>query len=265
VHHDSSPNIGVKSWIERAANPDEEEEVMAKYISLWTQIANHFNYASEKLVFEGMNEPQFDWLTSRNFPNPTTKLRAFNTLNYLNQTFVDVVRETGGNNAKRLLLVPGYWTDIDMTIDNWGTFFKMPVDTIENRIILSLHYYTPWNFCGGNSTNWGSANDRNTLNNLFNKVKVNVIDRGYPLILGEYAVNLYNMQNNNYTSTPKNTASRRDWMLSVTQKCVDLGICPVLWDTGMRANNRGMADVQRQSPFNISDDLKAMIDGVVWQ
>jgi hypothetical protein len=53
-------------------------------------------------------------------------------------------------------------------------------------------------------------------------------------------------------------------MLSVTQKCVDLGICPVLWDTGMRDNNKGMADVQRQSPFDITDNLRDMISGVVW-
>jgi len=265
VHHDSSPNIGAKSWIERAAHPDEETDVMAKYNALWHQIANNFNYASDLLVLEGMNEPQFDWLTSRSFSVPTNKTRAFDTLNNLNQTFVSTVRSTGGNNASRLLLIPGYWTDIDITIDNWGTFFKMPTDTIENRIILSLHYYTPWNFCGGNSTTWGSQSDRNSLNNLYNKVKVNVLDKGIPVIIGEYAVNLYNMQNNAYTSTPKNSANRIDWMLSVTQKCIDLGICPVLWDTGMKTSNKGMADIERGlGSFNISSDLRVMIDSVVW-
>jgi len=266
VHHDSSPNIGHKSWIERAAAATEEEEVMAKYIALWKQIAERFNYACpDKLVFEGMNEPQFDWFTSRSFPNPITKKRAFDTLNNLNQVFLDVVRETGSNNATRLLLVPGYWTDIDMTINNWGEFFKMPTDTVDDRIILSLHYYTPWNFCGGNSSNWGSQSDRNTLNNLFNKVKENVIDRGYPVILGEYAVNINNMNSQGFdTGVAKNTISRRDWLISVTQKCINLGICPVLWDTGMRANNKGMADVERAAPFNISEDLKVMINGVVW-
>jgi len=264
VHHDGADIVN-KSWIEEIRFIEQEEEILKKYASLWRQIAETFNYASHLLVFEGMNEPQFDKLWPRNDPNIANKTRAFYLLNTLNQTFVDTVRVTGGNNAKRLLLVPGYWTDIDMTIDNWGAFFNMPEDTIENRIILSLHYYTPWNFCGGDAPTWGTSANKNQLKNLFDKVKVNVIDKyNIPVIIGEYAVNINN-SSGAVSGTPKNSANRVDWMLSVTQKCVDLGICPILWDTGMRAYNKGMADVERSSPFNISADLRAMIDGVVWQ
>jgi len=264
VHHDGADIIN-KSWIEEIRFTEREEEILDKFASLWRQIAEKFNYASDLLVFEGMNEPQFDKLWPRNDPSVANKTRAFYLLNTLNQTFVDTVRETGGNNAERLLLVPGYWTDIDMTIDNWGTFFNMPEDKIENRIILSLHYYTPWNFCGGNSSTWGTVSNRTQLNNLFEKVKSNIIDNyKIPVIIGEYAVNINN-SSGAVSGTPKNSASRVDWMISVTQKCVDLGICPILWDTGMRTNNKGMADVERQSPFNITDDLRAMIEGVVWQ
>jgi endoglucanase len=203
-----------------------------------------------------MNEPQFDWLTSRSFPDPANKTRAFDTLNNLNQTFVDVVRETGGNNAYRLLLVPGYWTDIDMTIDNWGNFFNMPTDTIENRIILSLHYYTPWGFCGGNTSTWTNVTQ---LDNYLNKVKVNVLDKGIPVIIGEYGVNINNVNNQgNDTGVPKNPEHRANWLSSVTIKCIELGISPILWDTGMRDNNKGMADVQRIPPFNISANLNTV-------
>ena len=262
VHHDGADIVN-KSWIEEIRFVEKEQEILEKFESLWRQIADSFNYASDKLVFEGMNEPQFDKLWNRG-NNTGDKTRAFYLLNTLNQKFVDTVRGTEGNNATRLLLIPSYWTDITNTIDNWGTFFNMPTDTISNRMILSFHYYTPWNFCGGNSTTWGTAGNKTELDNLFNRVKTSVIDIGIPVIIGEYAVNI-NTNDGAVSGTQKNSAARVDWMLSVTQKCIDLGICPILWDTGMRANNKGMADVERASPFGISTDLRAMIDGVVWR
>jgi endoglucanase len=263
VHHDGA-DIKNKSWIEEAPqSAAKEAEVKAKFTALWSQIALNFKNASDRLILEGMNEPQFDKLWPRGNSNIANKTKAFNLLNDLNQIFVDTVRATGGNNATRCLLIPGYWTDIDMNVDNWGTFYRMPTDTEENgvnKLILSLHYYTPWNFCGGNSTTWANTTE---LNNQFNKVKVNFIDKGIPVIIGEYAVNI-NTNDGAVNGTQKNSTHRVAWMLGVTQKCVDLGICPVLWDTGMRSNNKGMADVKREATFAISDDLRAMIDGVVW-
>jgi len=260
VHHDGA-DIENKSWIEDVRLPEKEDEIKGKFAKLWNQIAVTFNYASDLLVFEGMNEPQYDKLWPRNDSNIANKTRAFKMLTDLNQIFVDQVRETGGNNAKRYLLIPGYWTDIDINVNNWGAFMFMPTDTVENKLIFSLHYYTPWNFCGGNSVTWSNTTE---LNSQFNKVKTNFVDNGIPVIIGEYAVNI-NTNDGAVGATPKNTANRRAWMLGVTQKCVDIGVCPVLWDTGMRDNNKGMADVERSGQFRITDDLKYMIGSVVWQ
>ena len=254
VHHDGA-DIRNKSWIEECRFEDKEDEVMDKFGKLWKQIAETFKGASDKLILEGMNEPQFDKLWPRNSSDQAKKTRAFYLLNTLNQTFVDAVRATGGNNATRFLLVPGYWTDIDMTINNWDTFFKMPTDTTEDKIILSLHYYTPWNFCGGDSSTWSNTNE---LNRQFNKVRDNILSKNIPVIIGEYGVNINN-NNGSVNGSPKEPASRVEWLLGVTQKCIDLGICPVLWDTGMRPNNKGMADIQREAPFAITEDLKVML------
>jgi endoglucanase len=257
VHHDGA-DINNKSWIEDVRLPEKEDEVKDKFAKLWNQIAVTFNYASDLLVLEGMNEPQYDKLWSRNDPNITNKTRAFKMLTDLNQIFVNTVRATGGNNAERCLLISSYWTDIDINLNNWDTFMFMPQDTAENKLILSFHYYTPWNFCGGSGTTWTNTNE---LNNQFNKVKTNFVDRGIPVIIGEYAVDI---NANGGTGAPKNTANRRAWMLGVTQKCVDMGVCPVLWDTGMRDNNKGMADIERSGQLRISADLAYMIESVVW-
>jgi len=259
IHHDGA-DIANKSWIEDLCL-DDEEEAKRKFSAVWKQIVVRFKDASEKLVFEGMNEPQFDKLWNRyQGGQAAQKAEAFRLLNMLNQTFVNTVRVNSAGytyEQYRFLLVSGYWTDIDQTSD---PLFQMPTDTIPNRLILSLHYYTPWNFCGGNSTTW---TDTNGLNNQFNKVKNNFLDKGIPVIIGEYGVNI-NINSGAVNANPKNSTDRRNWLRSVTQKCVDLGVCPVLWDTGMRNNNKGMADLQRSSPFNISDDLNAVLDSIVW-
>ena len=68
--------------------------------------------------------------------------------NEINQTFVDVVRATGGNNATRFLLIAGYGTNIDQTCDDR---FQMPKDTADSKLMVSVHYYDPWSYCGASS------------------------------------------------------------------------------------------------------------------
>jgi endoglucanase len=251
LHHDGGGEAdgNEKYWIKKISISGREKEITERFTKVWTQIAKRFANASDKLILEGMNEVGFDNLWNR-YSNSGNRTEAYRLVNKLNQTFVDAVRAADtGNNANRFLLVAGYWTDIDNTC---RSDFVMPQDTPEDRLILSLHYYTPWNFCGGKNPTWGSASEVNELNRLFDKVKNSFLTEGVPVILGEYGVNLNN---------GSRSEGRINWMTAVTQKCIDLGICPVLWDTGMRDNNKqGMADLQRTSPFAISGDLKATLE-----
>ncbi|MDR0301904.1 MAG: glycoside hydrolase family 5 protein [Treponema sp.] len=256
LHHDGggTETNNAKYWIKKIAIPEKEEEVTARFVKVWNQIATQFRNSSDKLILESMNEVGFDSLWNRYAGGQAEgKAEAFRLLNKLNQKFVDTVRATGGKNANRPLLIAGYWTDITNTCEPQ---FKMPEDTAQDKLILSVHYYTPWNFCGGNSTTWGTPAHINELNNLFGKLQTNFIDKGIPIILGEYGVDIKS------GSTVKDPASRVKWMVEVTQICLDKGICPVLWDTGMRSDNQGMADIQRESPFAISKDLKDMLKGL---
>jgi len=260
IHHDGYGNS--KSWIQNAQKdyPDNGANVTAvanQLAAVWRQIANRFSDRSNYLVLEAMNEIGFDTLWNRyQGGQEEQKAEAYRILNLLNQTFVDTVRASGGNNASRFLLTPGYWTDIDNTCD---PLFIMPEDNIEDRLILSVHYYTPWSFVGDiKQATWGSDSDINTLNNLFDKLNTNFIDKGIPVILGEY--NVINKKG----TTIKAKDQRVKWLTAVTKKCIELGICPVLWDNGGKTSSGfyDMGEIYRDDPEVISDALKAVLAAV---
>jgi endoglucanase len=245
LHHDGGESD--RSWILKAA--DDPDGVARQFAAVWRQIAQRFSGVSQdKLVFEAMNEVGFDKIWNQ-WGGSSGKNEAYRILNLLNQTFVDTVRGTGAGNADRFLLVSGYWTDIDRTCD---PLFTMPADTTDDRLILSVHYYTPATFCildkdeswGKNRTDWGSGTtadaDYAELTRQFNKLKTNFLERGVPVILGEYGVSF---------SNTKVEAGRTRWFAAVTQTCLNYGICPVLWDTGN--------DIKRTPPYQMSGALTA--------
>ena len=256
LHHDGGGTAAgsQKYWIKKASI--DEEAVIDRFAKVWGHIAWRFRNASDRLILESMNEVGFDDLWDR-YANTGNKAEAYRIFNRLNQTFVDTVRSSGGNNAARYLLIAGYYTDIVCTLD---LRFKMPDDTIPDRQILSIHYYDPWGFCGGTATAWGSGADLLTLNNAFARMKKYFLDKDIPVILGEYGVDIATVSNRvTYVKKPED---RANWMLGVTQKCIDNGICPAIWDTGMRANNQGMADLQRSAPFGMSENLRYVLDNL---
>lgn len=134
------------SWL--LCNGKNQTEIKKKYKKVWKQIAERFKNYDEHLLFESMNE-EFDGSYSE--PNK----EYYQNINDYNQIFVDTVRKTGDNNTKRWLIIPGWNTNIDYTAGDYG--FKLPtdqyrdkpIDKEEQRIMISVHYYSPWDFCGG--------------------------------------------------------------------------------------------------------------------
>ena len=269
IHHDGHGNS--KSWIQNAPKgfPDNGANVKAvadQLAAVWKQIARHFSDYPNYLIFEAMNEVGFDGLWNRySGGQAAEKEEAYRILNLLNQTFVNTVRATGGKNASRFLLISGYWTDIDNTCD---PLFKMPADNIENRLTLSVHYYTPWDFVGDvKRATWGTDSDITTLNNLFNKLKTNFIDNGVPVILGEYNVISYKRTGSGSAATTvvKAKEERVKWLTAVTKKCIELGICPVLWDNGGKTSSgfHDMGEIYRDDPAVISGALSEVLAAVL--
>ncbi len=205
--------------------PTDKEKCMKKYTRIWEQISEAFKDYPDKLMFESLNEEGgWESLWNRWSGSTNGKAESFGILNEINQKFVDIVRSSGGNNPKRHLLIAGYNTDIELTCDS---LFVMPSDK-ENRCAVSVHYYTPSTFCileedadwGKAKTEWGSANDVKELTDNLDKVKARFIDKGIPVIIGEYGVSTGN-------KTPEMI---RLFLSSVAKEAYSRQICPVLWD-----------------------------------
>lgn len=197
------------------------DKALEMYKSMWTQIGENFKDYSHKLIFESANEELGDRLNDKDVTGSDgvlSKSECYETTNMINSEFVKLIRSLGGNNGDRFLLIAGYNTDIAMTCDDR---FKMPEDTAESKLLLSVHYYTPWDYCGTESVDhWGSPRDYKEQNDLFEKLS-KFTEQGYGVVIGEYAV----MQKNGgiKPDTDKFYANLLD-------NCDLYDYCPVLWD-----------------------------------
>ena len=216
VHHDGGGDPKFGAWIIEESQND-YNTFMKKYKNVWKQIAERFKNYSDYLIFESMNEVGFDTLYNKN------KADAYNLINKINQDFVDIIRATGGNNAKRHLLIAGYYTDIERTCDS---LYKMPDDKAE-RCILSVHYYTPWDFCTCDIKHtWGTNSEVRQMETLIGKMKKNFVDKGIPVIIGEYA------------ASGSDLSSCIFFIEKLNKLCSDYGIATFIWDSGRQVNRK---------------------------
>lgn len=235
IHGDGYNTID-GSWL--LCNGKNQTEIKKKYKKVWKQIAERFKNYDEHLLFESMNE-EFDGSYSE--PNK----EYYQNINDYNQIFVDTVRKTGDNNTKRWLIIPGWNTNIDYTAGDYG--FKLPtdqyrdksIDKEEQRIMISVHYYSPWDFCGGENgviTQWGNEADdpsktsttcdETYMKNQLNLMKTTFADKGYPVFIGEYG----SIDKTSYDS--ENKYYRAYFARKLCQLSRKNGCIPMYWDNG---------------------------------
>jgi len=224
-------------WIDKGKVFDADAE--RKFPAYWAQIANYFADRNEKLLFEALNEETA-------FENAGSTQKVFATLTHVNQLFIDAVRKTGGNNTKRLLVVTGYATDFTKTA---SADYVLPKDSVPDKLLISVHYYTPWPFVGMNKdeswgkmrATWGTPDDYAELEKLFDLMQKFSERNHIPVFIGEFNAN-----------DRKETPSRIRWMTAVKDAALKRKMVPVLWETG--------ADIQRNPPYGISDALRGMLE-----
>ena len=211
-------------WVNKF--PEDVDGCMRRYEIMWTQIADAFKDYDDHLIFESQNE-ELGWDSIWNQWGGTQaqKEESYALVNRVNQKFVDVVRASGGNNPKRHLLISGYNTSIDLTCD---PLFHMPDDPA-NRMAVSVHYYTPVGFAileedaswAKARSTWGTDADFQELNQQMDLVKSTFVDKGIPVIIGEYGC----------PTVGKDPASVRTFLSSVCKAAYERNMCPVLWAT----------------------------------
>jgi endoglucanase len=162
--------------------------------AIWKQLAARFKNYDEKLIFECINEPHLkgttdEWV-SVNTENKR-QLDALNTVMKLNQIFVDTVRASGGNNASRYLMIPSY----NASADNAALpEFILPADKADNRIIVSVHAYTPYGFALASEDyervtsefNHLEPNDTREIDAFMKKIYDKYVSNGTPVVIGEF-------------------------------------------------------------------------------
>jgi len=220
-------------WLEENPVYAKQAEVNAKQKALWEQIALYFRNYDEHLLFAGTNEVHAGYGT------PSAENIAVQ-LSY-NQTFVNAVRSTGGRNAYRNLVVQSYNTNIDLA----DKYLTLPTDNVTNRLIAEVHYYDPWDFCGDTGSSavnlWGDPykiygkvstwGQEAYVDQQFAKMKSKFVNKGIPVILGEYGV----IRRLNLTgeALTHHLDSRAYFLKYITRQAKNYGIVPFYWDNGV--------------------------------
>ena len=217
IHHDTSTSYYYPSSTYKTQS--------VKFVNaIWTQVAKAFKDYDQHLIFETLNEPRLsgtndEWWFPVNNPNSNV-LDSIKVINTLNQTAVDAIRASGGNNSDRCIMVPGYCASIDGCTTS---AFRMPTDTASNRLIVSVHAYTPYNFAlNGNGTAVFSDNLKSEVDYLFNTIKSKFTDKGIPVVIGETSA-----------SNKGNSAERIKWAKYYFSKATACGVPCVLWDNNV--------------------------------
>lgn len=267
MHGDGYKTVG-GSWL--ICDAADQATIKAKYQKAWQQIATRFQAYDQRLILESMNE-NFDG----QYGNPTQP--CYSNINSYNQIFVDTVRRAGGNNNLRWLLVPGWNTNIDYTAGDYG--FVIPTDTHrsssipsnEQRLMISVHYYSPWDFAGeenGTITQWGAgstnASKKSTwgqedyMDSQLKKTYDKFVTRGYPVVVGEYGAidkSSHDSANNRY---------RQDFARTLVATAKKYGASTIYWDNGVNGQygfglfNRSASSVTQQG---IIDAIMAGLGG----
>ncbi|WP_419706494.1 cellulase family glycosylhydrolase [Promicromonospora sp. NFX87] len=267
MHGDGYKSV-TGSWL--ICDAADQTTIKTKYQKAWQQIATRFQAYDQRLILESMNE-NFDG----QYGNPTQP--CYSNINSYNQIFVDTVRQAGGNNNLRWLLVPGWNTNIDYTAGDYG--FVIPTDnhrsssipSNEQRLMISVHYYSPWDFAGeenGTITQWGAGatnaakkstwGQEDYMDSQLKKTYDKFVTRGYPVVVGEYGAidkSSHDSANNRY---------RQDFARTLVATAKKYGASTIYWDNGVNGQygfglfNRSASSVTQQG---IIDAIMAGLGG----
>ena len=254
LHHDGADSQYWLSIKQATADPNAKAKIEKKIAAVWKQIAEHFKERGDFLIFESFNEiHDGDWGYGANLNDGG---KQYGILNEWNQLFVDVVRSTGYENKYRYLGIPGYSTNPEHT----KNYLVMPNDVVENRILVAVHGYDPydyatackfneWGHTGKDLAEWG---EEGSIDWTFNYLKERFIDQNIPLYLGEYG------------AVHRDTESRERFRLYyleyVTKSARDHGFGALYWDNGSTKSGMEAFGIINHNTGNYINNGKDVVD-----
>ncbi len=223
-----------------------KEETLKAVEIVWKQIAQRFKGYSDYLIFEGFNEA----LGSQREGDNLTEDEIYDYVNAMNQTFVETVRATGGNNKERLLIISGYWTNIDNTTSDK---FLMPEDSAEDKLMVSVHYID-------NAKYWtnriGAQDWMNYSVQQCELLKTAFIDKDIPVFVGECNA-IYDSEHMAATAIYTESSDCLDYILNLA---VDYELVPVIWDINDNMYSRTEYRIKSESDQEVITAIAAKIE-----
>lgn len=199
--------------------------------ALWTQIAEEFKNYDEHLIFEGLNEPRLrgtasEWNGGNNEGRAVVKEYA--------QAFYNTVRNSGGNNAKRHLMLTGYAAS-----SNRNALKEVWLPENDDKVIVSVHAYLPYSFAlDTQGTDQFEDANKGEIDTLFSTLDDYFISKNIPVIIGEYG-----------SVNKKNTSERVECVTYYLEKAKSLGIPCLWWDNNaVFGNGENFGIINREFP-----------------
>ncbi|WP_236570410.1 cellulase family glycosylhydrolase [Paenibacillus sp. An7] len=218
IHHDSS------EWVRYMDT--NHDEVLERFSTLWTQIADHFKDHPNKLMFESINEPRFseDW----NKDEP----EYFTMLGELNDSFHHIVRTSGGKNEKRPLVIPSITTSAsEFRLEE---LYKTITSYNDPNLIATIHYYGFYPF----SVNMAGAtrfdeDAKKDIIDTFDRTYERFTKEGIPVIVGEFGL----LGFDKFLGTIQQ-GEKLKYFDFVNDYATQKGFTTMLWDNGQHFNRR---------------------------
>ena len=214
-------------------------EESEKFIyNVWRQIATAFNNGYDHhLIFEGLNEPRLIGNTYEWSYNQTDKdcTDGVEVLNEYMRLFVKAIRESGGNNEKRFVMITplaagySFAANSPVIFPNDSKYNKK-----NNKLLLSVHMYAPYDFALNGDmqfTKFTDAYKEELYENLVTLYK-KYISLGHNIVIGEMG------------STNKNNKEERDaWGEYYIKHARKFNMACILWDNGQFDNSESASEI----------------------
>ena len=214
-------NTHHEEWLNKNYNGSAQYD--SNFTNLWTGIATYFKDYSYLLIFEILNEPHGvfgDWNGGANPFSGT----ALNLTRKINKVGYDAIRNTGGQNADRVIMVSTNGMGSHTLLDEmYPSKASLPGGGLDQYLAIHVHSYDPWAFCGptGSNTAWPGSNAISNpiiaLANYANTLNVAVN-------LGEFAVG------RETNVSERNTDLVRGYYRTMRLTCLSNKIAPTVWD-----------------------------------
>ena len=245
----------------------------ARQAAYWKQIATYFKDYDEHLLFAGANEPGVNdpWGASGQWAFDDSRMLI---LKGYYEAFITAVRNAGGNNDTRTLIVQAPRTEMDnapMLSTNWPTDpagdgymmaevhyypYQYSLMTADEDWGTQFYYYTGlesttdkthnmgWNVYSKSIDN-SALGTPNQIKKAFGELKTMFCDKGIPVIIGELGAIKRTGQITDGTNLKLHLQGRALFYGEVAKNAKANGIIPYVWDTGAE-NDGNMTIITRQ-------------------